>query len=278
MTTKGNKYVHFSIDDVYLWLREIDSQAEAYPSIFDHPRLACLKSFHDRSGAVVTFNCFYSDEPATWSLGQMTSRYKQEFAAHAHWLRLAFHANNRLVNYNNCAVEEARSHYQRTMEAIRTFAADANIDTMGRTHYFSGNRANARVWRDGSPRAKGFLTSDDSRKVDMYLDEIQREDLKQEGAYYHEEEELCFLKTMPRLESWADPVADLSAWSVDPAYKGRLEALVLFTHEQCWNADMETKLDRVFSWATANGYEFAFPMDKIASLIAQVNGSNINEE
>jgi hypothetical protein len=263
LTSKDNPYVHFSIDDVYLWLREIDSQAEAYTSIFDHPRLACLKSFHDRYGAVVTFNCFYSDEPATWNLGQMTTRFKEEFAAHAHWLRLAFHANTRQDNYNERTVEEARSHYHNAMEAFRTFATDSNIDTLGRTHYNSGNLANVRVWRDSTPGAKGFLASDDGRKLDMYLDEAQREALKQEGVYYDEKEALYFLKTMPRLENWPNPAADLFAWSVDPAYAGKLQALVLFTHEQCWNADMETKLDRVFAWAAANGYEFAHPMDRV---------------
>jgi hypothetical protein len=263
LTSRDNKYLHFSIDDVYLWLREIDSQAEAYNSIFDHPRLACLKSFHDRYGAVVTFNCFYSDEPATWNLGQMTTRFKEEFAAHAHWLRLAFHANTRQDNYNERTVEEARSQYHNAMEAFRTFATASNIDILGRTHYNSGNLANVRVWRDSSPGAKGFLASDDGRKLDMYLDETQREALKQEGAYYDEKEALYFLKTMPRLENWPDPAADLFAWSVDPAYAGKLQALVLFTHEQCWNADMETKLDRIFAWAAANGYEFAYPMDRI---------------
>ncbi|MDF2939151.1 MAG: hypothetical protein K0Q90_4524 [Paenibacillaceae bacterium] len=263
MTTTGNKYVHFSIDDVYLWLREINSQAEVYSSIFDHPKLACLKSYHDRYGAVVTFNCFYTDEPATWNLGQMTTRFKEEFAAHAHWLRLAFHANTRQDNYHERTVEEAQAHYRNAMEAFRTFAADVNIDTLGRTHYNSGNLANVRAWREGSPGAKGFLASDDSRKLDMYLDEAQREVLKQEGAYYDEKEDIYFLKTMPRLENWADPVADLTAWAADPAYAGKLYSLILFTHEQCWSIEMETKINGVFAWAAANGYEFAFPMDRI---------------
>jgi hypothetical protein len=263
LISRDNPYVHFSIDDVYLWLREIDSQAETSSSIFDHPRLACLKAFHDRYGAVVTFNCFYSDEPATWNLGQMTTRFKEEFAAHAHWLRLAFHANTRQDNYNECPEEEARSHYRNTMAAFRSFATDSNIDTLGRTHYNSGNLANVRVWRDSTPGAKGFLASDDGRKVDMYLDEAQREALKQEGIYYDEKEALYFIKTMPRLENWSDPAADLSAWAGDPAYAGKLQTLVLFTHEQCWNADMETKLDRIFAWAAAKSYEFAYPMDRI---------------
>lgn len=263
MTTKGNTYTHFSIDDVYLWLREIDSQAEAYSSIFDHLRLARLKSFHDRYGIVVTFNCFYTDEAETWNLGQMTERFKEEFAAHAHWLRLAFHANTRQDHYHERTVEEARTHYRNTMEAFRSFASEANIDTLGRTHFNSGNLANVRVWREGSPGAVGFLASDDGRKVDMYLDEAQRASLMREGVYYDEKEALYFLKTMPRLENWADPVNDLSAWSADKDYPGQLQPLILFTHEQCWSADMETKLDRVFAWAAANGYEFAFPMDRI---------------
>ncbi|RAV01285.1 hypothetical protein [Paenibacillus sp. YN15] len=263
MTAQDNKYVHFSIDDVYLWLREIDGQAEVYASLFDHPRLACLKSFHDRYGAVVTFNCFYSDEPAAWNLGQMTTRFKEEFAAHAHWLRLAFHANTRLDNYNDCTVEEARAHYQNAMEALRIFAAEENIDTLGRTHYFSGNLVNARAWREASPGARGFLTSDDSRDVDMYLQEPQRAVLKEKGAYYDENEHFYFLKSMPRLEKWADPVADLSAWSRDPAYAGHMQALAFFTHEQCWTSELETKLDHLFRWAKANEYEFAFPMDRI---------------
>jgi hypothetical protein len=257
------KYAHFSIDDVYLWLREIHSNASVYTSLFDHPGLAFLKSLHDRFGAVATLNCFYTDTPAAWNLGQMTTRFKDEFAAHSNWLRLAFHANGKEDNYNGISVGEARTHYNAMMAAFENFASVESIDTAGRTHFFSGDLDNARVWRSGSPGARGFLTSDDSREVDLYLNTRQREILRQEGAYYDRLEDLYFVKSLPRLEKWDKPASDLSDWAKDPAYAGRMQALIFFTHEQCWDSGIESKLQEAFTWARDNGYEFAFPMDRI---------------
>lgn len=256
------KYVHFSVDDVYLWLKELHEKADNYSSIFEHPKLAYLKILNDRFGATITLNCFYTDNSSSWNLGQMTTKYKTEFAKNAKWLRLAFHARCRDDHYDKISkVEIARTHYNELMEAFSSFASVENIDTLGRTHYFSGSLDIVRAWRDGRLGAKGFLTSDDNRSVVYYLNAEQRDRMQLECTYYDSVENLYFVKSLPRLETWNDPVTDLMSWSKDHANDKRMRVLAIFTHEQNCNAQLEMKIIEVFTWVMNNGYEFAFPMD-----------------
>ncbi|MCI3921132.1 hypothetical protein MO973_12885 [Paenibacillus sp. TRM 82003] len=257
------KYVHLSIDDVYEWLKQLHDRANEYSSMFEHPRFAELKALQERFGAAITLNCFYTDAHAAWNLGQMTTKYKAEFVRNAGWLRLAFHARCREDHYNRMSgTETARSHYNDLMEAFRSFASGANIDTLGRTHYFSGSLDIARAWRDSRPGATGFLTSDDDRSVVYYLDEEQRNRLQHEWAYYDVVENLHFVKSLPRLETWSDPVADLSRWSKeDAANAGKMRMLAFFTHEQSWNDQLHSRVIDISAWAVGHGYRFAFPVD-----------------
>jgi hypothetical protein len=256
------KYIHFSIDDVYQWLKELHDDADSYSSMFEHPRFAYLKSLHDRFGATITLNCFYTDESQAWNLGQMTTKYKTEFASNSKWLRLAFHANCRSNHYNQMSdVEAAQAHYEELIHAFKSFATVGNIDTLARTHYFSGSLEIVRAWRDRRFGAIGFLTSDDDRSVVYYLNDEQRQKLQDENVYYDDIENLYFVKSLRRLESWTAPVTDLSDWSRIPANSERMRVLAFFTHEQSWSSQLESKLDDIFNWAMNNGYSCAFPMD-----------------
>lgn len=264
METRGfiNKYVHFSIDDVYLWLKELHDSKEAYTSMFQHPKFSTLKSLHDEYGAVITLNCFYTDGETAWSLDDMTLKYKQEFTANANWLRLAFHARSKAEHYNE-VTDTAGQHYQQLMNAYQSFASAENIDTLGRTHYFSGHLENVKAWQVCTPSARGFLTSDDARELVLYLNKAQREILHSKGTYYDDQERLFFIKSMPRLESWEQPVVQLTEWNDRDDYHSRMQFLAFFTHEQCWSKELVAKINDVFEWAKDRGYQFAFPMDTV---------------
>ena len=102
MAEENLKRFRISSDDNIRFLQELT--LGCYDSIFDHPYLAAYKKAHDLYGAVVHLNLFYafddrarslfSDHPLYFDLSMMTDRYKAEFQANAHWLKLAFHSRS----------------------------------------------------------------------------------------------------------------------------------------------------------------------------------------
>lgn len=243
------RYIHFSVDDVIGWLEELDD----YSTLFHHPRFQFLKSIHERYGAVVTLELFYRKEG--FNLSYVTPRFKDEFEKNSNWLRMAFHGYDSQSNYFEIPSIQAKEHYQLVTNAIMTFASQSNIDSIPRTHFFSGTLENVRIWYDSSPRVHGFLTSDDEREHMLYLNKEQRQSLHDTAYYFDQTEQLHFVKSQPRLENWTNPVHDLNNLNK------LMTRLAFFTHEQNWSPAIETKIEALCEWGITKGYRFAFPMD-----------------
>jgi len=106
MAEENLKKYRISSDDNVRFLQDLT--LGSYSSIFDHPYLAVYKKAHDLYGAVVHLNLFYAfDDQARscfsgnlpyFDLSMMTDRYKAEFQANAHWLKLAFHSKSEFPN------------------------------------------------------------------------------------------------------------------------------------------------------------------------------------
>lgn len=253
------KYMHFSVDDVIAPLKDLTTNAATYTSIFDNATLAWFKLMHDTYGAVVTLNLFYSD--GAWDLGSMATKYKAEFTDNSHWLRFAFHAYNAAADYSTLDTPTALTQFNTMMDAIRAFAGEDCIDTMPRTHSFTGTLATCRAWRDSECGLKGFLTSDDNRAVVYYLNTIQRDAMQQCCEYSDEAEGLMFVKTMPRLDN-NDIAASLDIFDSNPAFSAKMHSLAIFCHEG-FDATVKTRVEGCLTWAKNHGYDFDFPMDRI---------------
>lgn len=78
----------FTIDDNIRFLKEL-TEINA-PSLFSHPYTAMLKELHDTYGVKVHMNLFYLCP--SFTLSQMTDRYRCEWEDNADWLKLSFHS------------------------------------------------------------------------------------------------------------------------------------------------------------------------------------------
>lgn len=261
----AEKYMHFSIDDFIINMKDLTVNSATYASLFDQPMFKWFKEMHDKYGAVFTLNLFYSD--GTWNLGSMTNKFKNEFRKNASWLRFGFHAYDSSCDYGDGSITTANAliQYQQVITAITTFASGYNVDRIFRTHNFSGDLATARVWRDATPIGiKGLLSADDTRISNIYLDMTQRDSINKCVDLYDEVEKLYTVKSLERLDNEGNPYQWLENMKNDVTYEGMHNIKCLFLHEPTINIPVfQGYVEQAFKWAVDNNYFFGFPMDYI---------------
>ena len=157
-----NKF-RLSSDDNIRFLKELTEGD--YASIFDHPYLAVYKKAHDLYDTKVHLNLFYafdeksrgnfSSHPAYFDLSMMTDRYKDEFLANSHWLKLAFHAKSEYPDkpYQNANGKTVREDCIAVCREICRFAGPECISDTTTVHWGEANREGVRALR-----AMGFTS------------------------------------------------------------------------------------------------------------------------
>lgn len=144
MTSK--KYYRFSVDDNIWFLRDLSK--ESYSSIFDHPYLAVYKRLHERYGAKFQLNVYFETEG--FDLSIMTDRYKDEWIANSHWLRLSFHAraDAPACPYLESSYEEAFEDCSAVHREIVRFAGKETLDLYTTIHYCVASPDAVRAFKD----------------------------------------------------------------------------------------------------------------------------------
>ena len=156
-----------------------------YDSIFDHPYLAVYKKAHDRYSAVVHLNLFYafddqarslfSDRPPYFDLSMMTDRYKAEFQANAHWLKLTFHAKSEFPDkpYMHADGKQVREDCLAVCRQICRFAGKECLSDCTTVHWGEATRDGVRALRElGLRSLAGYfeLTETGEPLVSYYAD------------------------------------------------------------------------------------------------------------
>lgn len=146
------KLAYFFIDDTIWVFRDLARQRPA--SLFDHPFMQMLRRAHDDHGLTVQLNLFYrtdffygSDE---FTLAEMPDCYREEFAANAHWLRLAFHAKQEFPDYPyvNATYADVRKDYEAVVGEICRFAGECALSRALVPHWLPISKAGCRALAD----------------------------------------------------------------------------------------------------------------------------------
>ncbi len=179
---KLQKY-RLSSDDNIRFLKELTEGD--YASIFDHPYLAVYKKAHDLYGAKAHLNLFYafddrarslfSGNPGYFDLSMMTDRYKAEFVANSHWLKLAFHAKSEFPDkpYQDADRKTLRDDCIAVCREICRFAGPECISNSTTIHWGEGNREVIRSLRTlGFTSLTGYFTRDEHNdpQVSYYVE------------------------------------------------------------------------------------------------------------
>ena len=163
-----------SSDDNILFLADITANQDRYTSIFDNPYLAVYKKAHDLYGAKVHLNLFYEfdreaaarfhSERADFNLSMMTDRFKSEWEANAHWLKLAFHSRKEMPGrpYDFDEPETIIADYQAVRREVFRFAGEATFSgDVTTTHFGTANRPCVEALRDlGMKALTGYFELD----------------------------------------------------------------------------------------------------------------------
>lgn len=113
------------IDDHSFCFRDIARQR--YKSLFDCFYFDKLRDLHRRFGVKINLNCFNTTPERDFSLAQFPDTYKSEFEDNAHWLRLAFHAENEFpdIPYQNATPEKFAADFDRVAGELKRIAGSA---------------------------------------------------------------------------------------------------------------------------------------------------------
>ncbi|WP_202865993.1 hypothetical protein [Paenibacillus contaminans] len=255
-----------SVDDNIWFLRDIAANSDKYESIFENPYLSVYKELYDTYGTKVHLNLFYSTEG--FDLSQMPDKYKEEWKANAHWLRLTFHANQEFPDkpYKSTATEIILADCEKVTREIIRFAGEESLSPVTTVHWGEATREGARALRGfGIGTLAGYFKFVDGEPiVSYYLDKDRIAHLNKRDFWKDHSEDIVFAKIDMVLDktNQEDIVPLLDHVRANPHEAGFIELMI---HEQyfysdysAYQPDFREKLLTAAKWATEHGYQPAF--------------------
>lgn len=260
-----NKY-RLSVDDNIWFLRDIARNRLAYRSIFENPYLGFFKQMHELYGTKVQFNLYY--ETDGFDLAEMPDKYKEEWRANAHWLRLTFHAlrNDPAKPYKDAPAGQIGADCARVNAQIIRFAGEELMEPATTVHWGEATREGCRALRKLGFRALAgyFEFEAEGPVVSYYLNRTQTEHLNGCDYWKDDREDIIFVKIDLVLDSVSkDEISPrLNRMLANPRQRGFVELMI---HEQyfypeykAYQPDFREKVETAIKWAAEHGYQPAF--------------------
>jgi len=255
----------FSIDDNSFFLRDVAQQQ--YDSLFDCFYLKMLRDLHQKYGAKFVLNIYYTTGD-DFELPQFPDRYRGEWADHAGWLKLAFHAhaNDPDRPYQYASAEKLAADFDRVAEEILRFAGEQTYSPPTVIHWGMVLPQALPVLVERGVRVlSGFFSNPHGFwDVNYWLDDERSEYLSRHDALMDFDRGLAFSNV--DLVCNGTPV-DRIVPTLEPLLHdpNRAEIMDLFTHEQyfwpfyrVYLPDHPQRLDTALRWVTEHGYEPVF--------------------
>jgi len=176
-----------------------------------------LRELHEKYNAKFSMFCF--EEAEGYHIGNVTTRFREEFERNSDWLKFGYHGKSRQTRFQQgFPLEEFRRSYENVEQAIIAFAGKASICHTIRLHYFMCTAQQKLFLREKGVVA--LLASDDDR-VSYDLSEEENKSLCRERLF---EKKMFYYKTDMRLEHVEDIQTEIDMMQ-------GLEHVVIFTHE-----------------------------------------------
>lgn len=238
-----------SSDDNIRFLKEL-TEGE-YQSIFDHPYLAVYKKAHDLYGAKVHLNLFYAfdDEarslfgsnPGYFDLSMMTDRYKDEFIANSHWLKLAFHSRSEFPDkpYRKADRKTVREDCIAVCREICRFAGRECISNSTTIHWGEGSREVIRALRSmGFTSLTGYFMRNEANEpiVSYYMDPEMSDHIGARDFFMDTAEDMIFgrIDSVLNIGPLESVLQEVRTAAEDPHRGGFVSVMI---HEQYFYQD-----------------------------------------
>ena len=242
----------FTVDDNIRVLRELTETPRE--SLFDHPYLALYRRLHETYNLKIQLNLFFKD--ASFTVSDMTDRYKSEWENAADWLKLSFHSLAETVKpYEFSDYDEVYRDGSAVHREILRFAGKKSLAKTTTVHYCLATEDGVRALKklnilglfglygtDHAPRTSYQISDADAAKI--------------RSGKLHTENGIAYgaldviINTIP-LAKLANTLAPLLS-------RERIEVMI---HEQYfypdyknYQPDFAQKLDTTFQILTQNHY------------------------
>ena len=150
------KHYFYFTDDHIWFLRDIAKSN--YASLFDSPYLGFYRDMYQKYGHKVQINCFYQTDESYndeyFDMSMMPDKYKNEWIANAHWLRLAFHARKEFPDYPyiNADYDVVAADLKLIKNEIIRFAGEETFSNDTVIHWGPMSKDGCRALKDGGIR------------------------------------------------------------------------------------------------------------------------------
>ena len=258
-----NKYIHFSLDDVSGIIQNLVTNSATYSSIFDEPKLALLKQWHDAYGIKISL---YVQR----TLSDIPAKFKNDFILNKGWIKFGYHGQgNNLATAN---YEQAKAIWNSFVDGLMQSIGDYDlIDRCPRLDYFHCTLDGAKGLRDAKCGVVGLLSCDDwaynkaTRATNYYLTDAQSTWLDAHDKFVDNENQLTIVKTDFRLEQIVQRWTTIENCLADYSSANRANEaywLEVFSHENIFTT-YTTNMLKILGWAAQHGYRNDYPMNVI---------------
>jgi len=259
----------FSVDDNIQFLRELGSNPDDYPSLFDHWYLAFWRRMHEEFGAKIHINIYHQTVGGDFTLDRIPTKWHDEWEANADWLHLSFHAlqDQPEQPYRNATYDEMARDYDAVVGHIKRFAGYSVVSNTTTVHWAAATKDACRALYDRGIRVLiGIFRREfeDRCPTGYYLPDDIKDHINTRDYYYDPDTELIFITedatvnnlAVPGIEPWLDNQA---------ASPHTSELIELLIHEQYfreelpfYQPDIQDKVIHSLRWVTARGYAPVF--------------------
>lgn len=264
----SERFIHFSLDDQLEFLQDITQNRNTYTSIFDNDLLATLKELHEEYGCVFTLMLFNSNDATnpTFSLSDVVAKasFREEFINSSHWLKFAYHGPDpTTLPASDMTAAQLVASVNDVYTQIGRFATKANIDVVPRLTFFNCTKEQALALRSNN-LVRGFLTADDTRAVNVGLDDSERAIVNSVEIYKDIVNDISYFTTAPRLDVSSYPEDNIIVDKMNARlnHLGRDKVFIVFAHS-ITSERMKARFKTVAEWARKNGFHFDFSMNHI---------------
>lgn len=269
---KGSrKQYRFSVDDNIQFLKDLGTNPQQYPSLFNHWYLGFWRELHREFGMKLHLNIYYQTDG--FDLTQMPDRWKEEWQTNADWLHLSFHALQDKPDrpYRNAQYAQLAHDFDLVTGHIRRFAGNEVLSTTTTLHWAECPKEAVVALRDRGIETLIALFQpqgyDGPCTTGYYLSREQCAYCDTRAAWHDVETGLTFIRCTSVINALevSDIVSYLDAHTATPATAEMAELLI---HEQYFRKELDlyqpTVMEKVrtaLHWAAQRGYEPVFWSD-----------------
>ena len=258
----GYKTYRMTIDDVIWALENIWRNQDTYTSIFDDPFFALFRDLHDQYGVPVHMHIYYENEDGSFNLSMFPEKYKPEFQANGHWLKLTFHARNDNIRFKNLSYRQVMEDGLLVEREIRRFAGASVMSNVTSQHMSDSGIEGARAFRNLGYRClEGYFVFDSNGKpqVSYYLNEAQTAHAATRDFWMDNRENILFVKTDIVLDqtNLEDIVPHMEAVSREQNHCFHYVMIheeYFYPHYVSYRPDYRERVFAAVDWCHRNGY------------------------